>query len=347
MTRKLAILLAIFGLGKFADAQDFRAYQIGNSLTVTATPSGSIENWLASTRGEILQRGYHIRCGQPLIHTLLNREAETCVNTIRGGNWFNALSNFDDWDMIVFQPHPGISNLGDDVTAIKTWIALAEFSGNTADYYVMQGYPTRFDYGAKWNASIPNALHTPTAHADEYYQHLMERVRAQNPNANIYLIPVGETFDLLDERLSLNPIEVNGMVLDGAEDLYRDDIHGNMQGGFASGAAIFASLFGREVSALNSTNSGNRYGSEEINWSPELYALIHEAVYDAHVATPYAKQLTSVSGDVDRNGQIDFSDIPPFVGVLLGRTYQEEADIDEDGVVGFSDVTPFVGVLIR
>jgi len=51
-------------------------------------------------------------------------------------------------------------------------------------------------------------------------------------------------------------------------------------------------------------------------------------------------------GDVNRDGEINFSDIPSFVSILIVRGYQDEADIDENGAVEFSDIPPFVDLLI-
>ena len=46
------------------------------------------------------------------------------------------------------------------------------------------------------------------------------------------------------------------------------------------------------------------------------------------------------------NGQVDFNDIPEFVTVLLGNTFQCEADCDENGVVDFNDIPFFVDILL-
>ena len=47
-------------------------------------------------------------------------------------------------------------------------------------------------------------------------------------------------------------------------------------------------------------------------------------------------------GDVDRNGVVNFSDIPEFINVLSSGTYQFEADMNDDGVVNFLDISPFI-----
>lgn len=50
-------------------------------------------------------------------------------------------------------------------------------------------------------------------------------------------------------------------------------------------------------------------------------------------------------GDVDRNGEVNFSDIPPFINVLTGDGYQAEVDCNEDGFISFGDIPPFIVAL--
>ena len=52
-------------------------------------------------------------------------------------------------------------------------------------------------------------------------------------------------------------------------------------------------------------------------------------------------------GDLDRDGFVDFNDIPIFVNVLLGNMFQCEADCDENGIVDFNDIPVFVDILLN
>lgn len=52
-------------------------------------------------------------------------------------------------------------------------------------------------------------------------------------------------------------------------------------------------------------------------------------------------------GDVNRDGVIDFSDIPSFIAVLQSGVFQAEADTNEDGMVDFSDISAFIDILIN
>lgn len=50
-------------------------------------------------------------------------------------------------------------------------------------------------------------------------------------------------------------------------------------------------------------------------------------------------------GDVSENGVVDFLDIAPFIALLSGNGFQDEADIDRSGTVDFLDISPFIAIL--
>lgn len=50
-------------------------------------------------------------------------------------------------------------------------------------------------------------------------------------------------------------------------------------------------------------------------------------------------------GDVNRDGEVNLSDIAAFVEVLSAGFYQTEADINQDGTVNLQDVPAFVELL--
>lgn len=51
-------------------------------------------------------------------------------------------------------------------------------------------------------------------------------------------------------------------------------------------------------------------------------------------------------GDVNLDENVDFSDIPPFIGLLIFGTYQVEADTNEDSFVNFDDISSFIDLLM-
>ncbi len=52
-----------------------------------------------------------------------------------------------------------------------------------------------------------------------------------------------------------------------------------------------------------------------------------------------------ILGDVNQDGVVDFSDIAPFIALLSGGTYLEQADSNLDGEVNFSDIASFIAIL--
>ena len=52
----------------------------------------------------------------------------------------------------------------------------------------------------------------------------------------------------------------------------------------------------------------------------------------------------AVIGDVNRDGQFNFLDIPPLISLLTENVYQFEGDVDQNGVINFSDIAPFIGL---
>ena len=50
-------------------------------------------------------------------------------------------------------------------------------------------------------------------------------------------------------------------------------------------------------------------------------------------------------GDIDRDGEVNFFDIAPFIEVLSNNGFQAEADVDQNGVVNFFDISPFITLL--
>ena len=56
--------------------------------------------------------------------------------------------------------------------------------------------------------------------------------------------------------------------------------------------------------------------------------------------------LPPTLGDVDRDGEVTFSDIAPFIEVLASGGFLAEADCNQDGEVTFADIPAFIEILI-
>ncbi len=54
---------------------------------------------------------------------------------------------------------------------------------------------------------------------------------------------------------------------------------------------------------------------------------------------------TTLRGDVDLNGVVDFADIPAFISVLQAGIFEAEADANSDTFVNFADIPAFIAIL--
>lgn len=54
---------------------------------------------------------------------------------------------------------------------------------------------------------------------------------------------------------------------------------------------------------------------------------------------------TTILGDCNLDGVVDFFDITPFISILSTGGAQAEADCNQDNAVNFLDITPFIGIL--
>ena len=54
-----------------------------------------------------------------------------------------------------------------------------------------------------------------------------------------------------------------------------------------------------------------------------------------------------VPGDINQDGVVNFSDIPPFISLLISGEFSCEGDVDQSGEVNFQDIPPFITLLIE
>jgi hypothetical protein len=59
----------------------------------------------------------------------------------------------------------------------------------------------------------------------------------------------------------------------------------------------------------------------------------------------FTTAVSSLKGDVDLSGVVDFADIPAFIGVLQAGVFQAEADANCDTFVNFADIPAFIAIL--
>jgi hypothetical protein len=125
-------------------------------------------------------------------------------------------------------------------------------------------------------------------------------------------------------------------------------------------APIPTTVFNSDGIRLNIIDTTNYNRSYSILRSPENADLSRIVIEFTGLFTSPSREfgsngshvyvaLTTVPvtrGDVDLDGSVTFSDIPPFIEILIAGGFQAEADIDQNGEVNFQDIPPFIDVLI-
>jgi hypothetical protein len=281
--------LALVCLGLAATAMGApRAYRIGNSLTWDSQPRG-IEA-LAAERGLKHVEAYHINCGKSLERIWTHPE-EVCVRPVEPYGTFDSALPDHDWDAVTFQPHPGESStLATDTARILDFIAKSRESGRNADtvFYIYAAWPGQKHgpYHEVWMRDTEDTDETKTLQTRAYFEHLMQRVRAE-ADAEVRMIPVGHVVYELDRRMRARQIAG----YESAADLYRDPVHMNHVGRFIAGLTTFVTLYGQDPAGLECPPGF--YGGGK-DFTPELYAAIHDAIWtvvtEMHAVTGVAGQ---------------------------------------------------------
>ncbi len=65
------------------------------------------------------------------------------------------------------------------------------------------------------------------------------------------------------------------------------------------------------------------------------------------VTTPVAEPgaVPFILGDCNQNGEVNFLDIAPFIGILSSSVYLAQADCNQNGEVTFTDIASFIAIL--
>ena len=126
--------------------------------------------------------------------------------------------------------------------------------------------------------------------------------------------------DPFSSTLNLSDLDgIAGFHINGIDDDYLSGFSVDGAGDF-NGDGIDDLIIGAPRNPLNSGSLG------------ESYVVFGQAV-------------EVLKGDVNRDSNIDFLDIAPFISVLSASGFQAEADIDCNGAVDFLDISPFITLL--
>ncbi|MEO0530392.1 MAG: dockerin type I domain-containing protein [Planctomycetota bacterium] len=318
-------LATIWLAGVSADAQSL--FQVGNSLTEDSAPNGIVS--MAAAAGIDVTSGLHLRSDSSL-DTIWNDPTSYTRIRSEWGTFDQALPN-NQWDHVTLQVFGDNSDLtlADDFEVFERYRSLTQqFPGNSdTQFYVHAPWPWTNRW-SRWDRTVPNEDETFSTHRRSYYEHLVDRLNAEEPT-RFRLIPAGEVFYELRERIASDE---EGVFSDVGS-IYRDPIHANGIGRFATATTVFATVFQSNPIGLPIDYSADPLWNPTI-LPPDLVLAIQEVVWDVVVRT----RRTGVSplGDFDISTVIDERDYDLWSEAFAAQTILS-ADANGDGVVSEVD----------
>ncbi len=306
-------------------AEAFTSYHVGNSLTWDSRPQWMDDFAVQKVVGDHTV-GYHVECGKSLPY-IWDHPDSSCVAPVPQFGLYAEALPAHEWDALTLQPfNGGGATLAVDTARILDFLNLARTNpanGDTA-VYLLGAWPAKTGFSDTWLAEVPDADNTPAQRARQYYDHLLNRVRAST-DAEVYLIPSGAVLFELDARMKRG--EVPGF--DSVADLYRDNLHLTTDvGRFVAAATMFATLHRTTPHGLVHPNFTDLTDPDN-PFSSELYESLYDAIWDVVTSTVLTGVLTP--GDFDRDGDVDAFDLGVWQGGFGTAEGTTAADGDADG----------------
>jgi len=97
-----------------------------------------------------------------------------------------------------------------------------------------------------------------------------------------------------------------------------------------------------EVDAWTVNQGDGRVSGPFVSDEPDVRVMSRALVDFVRV---YRMTSDVILGDCNLDGEVDFTDIAPFIAALTSDTYLGQADCNEDGEVSFLDITGFISIL--
>ena len=300
LQRILAIIVVwvplIAGTGLPAAAET-SSFHIGNSITWDSQPLG-IEA-LAELRGGEHAVGHHIFFSSSL-DDIWNNPTFTSRAPVEDFGTFEEALPAHHWNAVTMQPWPKAATLGQDAARIIDFIDLTRTNPANQDteFFIYTPW-ARFDrIRTHWLNDVAYDDSTRSSTTREYFQLLARRVR-EDTDAPVFIIPVGEVFYQLDQRIQAG----NLPGITSPFQLYRDAIHASYSvGRYVAGVTTYATLFKEDPAGL--TAPDGFYTSDSALFTPELYAGIHETVWQV-----VREHSLLFAGDFNGNGLVEQADL--------------------------------------
>lgn len=300
------------------------SYHVGNSLTWDSQPR-SLDDF-GAMRGREHAAGYHILEGTPLYSIVAQPDHPGVSFDATYGRFDAALANHA-WTAVTMQPHTGAgSTLGSEMNAILELIDLTRSNPANAatKFYIYAGWPALTSpFQQKWNEAVVDSLSTTSVRARQYYDHLINRVRAAT-DAEVYMIPVGEVLSQLDLQMQQGMIPGYNVI----QQFYGDSVHLNGGvGRYTAAATTFATLLGEEPRGLAPPTG--MFTSPPPN-NAGIFATINETIRRVLNASPYSgvEFLDPPRADFDQSGLVDELDLAMWQGAA-GKTNVGDANGDQ------------------
>ncbi len=280
----------------------FQSYHVGNSLT------NDMKAPYFKNRPLHDAQGYHIRGASSLTTMLANPDS---VNEVGAGfgPLDEGLPGFE-WDVITLQPYTGVST----TTEIQSFVAMANMTNSDAEILMYASWPWAADvadgFSEEWYAqpAEPYDDSNGMLHRRSWYEHAVGLARAELPERNVNLVPVGDVWAALGEKFE----QGSYAGLADATDLYRDGRHANNVGRYAAHMTSWAVM--HKANPVLYPELQNGFGAttpgvhdNDVPPTTELDTLIRQTVWEVVSTDPYTG-MQLLPGDFNGDGSVTIAD---------------------------------------
>jgi hypothetical protein len=282
--RALSVALVALCACSMSSAKSLRVYHIGNSLTDNIYYGGLKR--LAESKGNTYTYGKDVSPGVPLDDTWgFKTKTGSAYSIAPYGLYNNALKNYS-WDVLTLEPFDNwLKGSTGDVQISENFINYATKKSPNLQTYIYERWPRRpvdasgnfkpFDYTKLYTAQYTTSSNRYDL-ADErqgYFQTLVNDLNKAMPKLKhqVDLVPVGDVFELLDQRIKAHKIAG----ISNITQFYQDSIHMNKTGSYVIGLTFYATMFDQDPVG---TKVPGAYGSINSKLAGELQTAVWDVV---------------------------------------------------------------------